>query len=366
MEDLSSVGAVAPADATPVTQDSTPAVETSAPETANDAPREEDLDTALAKVFQKATREPPPRADDGKFAQKNPVEATKEPAPVDQPQETEKAEAQEKPAPISEVPISWSAEMKAKFASLPPEVQSYVVQRDKETHEHISRLGTAVKAFEPVGRLLEQHQDTFRAKGMSYEQGMSQLLSAQRALDRDPVSAIAKLANVYGVDLGQIAGQGANPQNTELLRQVSELTQEINALKGTVGSRERAEAQARQASLESAVTEFSKGKADFEELTDDILAQITALRTANPNLSHTQILEKAYESARWANPTVRARILAEQAKEAETKRMEEAKKQAAEAKRAAGVNIKGQARSVPVGDDLDAALKSVWNKNQAA
>lgn len=365
MEDLSS--AAPAADVTPAALDTTPAApDTAAPEAPNE-PTEADLDTELAKVFKRATREPSVnRAEDGKFASKNPPAPAEPVAKVDQPQEAQPVEAQEKPAPI-DTPLSWSAEMKAKFATLPPDVQTYVAQRDKEAHEHISRLGKAVKSFEPVGRLLEQHRDVFESKGMNYGQGLNQLLRAQRALDTDPVSAIAQLANVYGVDLARFGSQdGANPQSAVLLQQVRDLTQEINALKGTVGARERTEAQQRQASLEAAVTKFSEGKADFEELADDIVAHVSALRSTNPNLSHEQLLEKAYDAARWANPKSRERIMSEQAKEAEAKRLEEARKQAEAAKNASRVNVKSQAKANAVADDLDATLASVWRKQNAA
>lgn len=365
MEDLSS--AAPAADVTPVAVDTTPAPETAAPEAPQET-TEADLDSELAKVFKRATREPSLRAEDGKFASKNPpAPAEPDAKSVDQPQEAAKTEAQEKPAPIGETPLSWSAEMKAKFATLPPEVQSYVVQRDKEAHEHISRLGNAVKQIEPIGRLLEEHRETFASKRMTYSQGLDQLLRAQKALDTDPVSAISKLATAYGVDLASYGSHdGANPQSAVLLQQVRDLTQEINALKGTVGARERSEANQRQQSLEAAVTKFSEGKTDFEELADDIVAHVTALRATNPNLSHEQLLEKAYDAARWANPKSRERIMSEQAKAAEAKRLEEARKQAEAAKNASRVNVKSQAKANAVTDDLDATLATVWRKQNAA
>ena len=363
MEDLSS----APAEVieTPAATPETPAPESAPPETVED-----DLDAELRSVFQKATREPAIRDDNGRFASKTPETPATEPeGKVDQPPEQEAVKAQEKPAPI-DGPASWSAEMKAKFGTLPPDVQQYVAQRDKETHEAISRLGQAVKTYEPVGKLLEQHQDTFRSKGLTYDQGLSQLLDAQRALDRNPVAAIAQLANVYGVDLARFANpENANPQNEALLSQVRELTQELQTLKGTMTQRERYESDKRQNELVSFVEKFAADKADFNDLADDISAHLTALRSQHPKLSQSELLEKAYDAARWSNPAARERLLAAQAEKAkaeELKKVEEAKKQAEAAKKAASANVKGQAKPAADNDDLDNVLRAKYRQINAA
>lgn len=368
MEDLSS--AATAVDVTPVALDTTPVAD-STPDTGADTAPADDLDAQLAKVFKNATREPSTRAPDGKFSSKNPAPAAEEPAPAvetptDQTQEQTAPEAQAKPAPIDS-PVSWSAEMKAKFGTLPPEVQQYVVQRDKETHEHISRLGETVSRFRPIGQLLEQHVDSFRSKGLGYAEGVGQLLAAQKALDTDPVSAIAHLANVYGVDLGRLIGQeGRSPQSEALQEQVKTLTAELVSLKRSVGSREAAEQQQKQSQLEQIVSKFSADKPDFEELADEIYAQIGAIRAANPNLSTEDMLTNAYEKASWANPKTRAARIEKETKAAEQKRLEEAKKASEAAKKAAGVNVKGQPKANADADDIDALLAATWRKSQAA
>lgn len=370
MEDLSN--AVETADVTTPAAESSPVNESAAPSDKAAPAEVDDLDAQLAKVFKNATREPSARAPDGKFLSKNPAPEEAEPAKAaeevttDQPQEQKAAEAQVKPAPIDS-PVSWSAEMKAKFGTLPPDVQQYVVQRDKETHEHISRLGETVSRFRPIGELLEQNMETFRSKGLNYRDGLSQLLAAQKALDRDPVSAIAHLANVYGVDLGRLIGQeGRSPQNEALTETVKALTAELNALKKSASSREAEEHQQKQSQLEAIITKFSADKPDFADLVDDIYAQIGAIRTANPNLSIEDMLTSAYEKASWANPKTRAARIEKETKAAEQKRIEEAKKASEAAKKAAGVNVKGQPKANADDDNLDSLLAATWRKSQAA
>lgn len=368
MEDLSNAGAEAlalePVSDAPAQEPVTDA----APADKGPEPDSEDaLNAELSKIFKNAKREPAERAPDGKFTSKNPApsETAEAPKEVDQPQEQTAPEAQ-KVAPIGEAPVSWSAEMKAKFGTLPPEVQNYVLQRDKETHEHISKLGNAVASFRPIGETLKQYEDTFKSKGIGYADGISQLLRAQRALDTNPVAAIAELANAYGVDLGRLAGGPENPQQSALLSEVNTLKSELATLRQSVSQREAAERAQRSASLEDAVTKFSADKPDFEELADDIATLVSAMVRQNPKASHGEILKEAYDKARWANPKTRAKLVEEQTKAAEQKRIEEAKKNAAAAKAASAVNVKGQAKANADTDNLDEILAATYRRATAA
>ncbi len=366
LDDLSSAG-IAPAESAPL-PDTSPAAEPAAP-VREEAPESkgDDLDAELARVFRSANRERDPN---GRFASREAAPAGKDipPNPVgekaDQAPDTKPIEAP-KAAPI-DAPVSWSGDMKAKFATLPPDVQQYVAQRDRETHAEISKLGQAVRMIEPVGRLLQEHRDSFNARGVSYAQGLQQLLSAQRALDTDPASAIVHLANTYGVDLGQLTGsEGGSPQQGFLLEQIKTLTSELNALKGNIGNREAMEAQKREQELIERVSTFASKRPDFEELSADIYRQVEALKLGQPNLSMEELLEKAYEAARWANPKTRSKLIEEQTKEAEKKRMEAAQKQAEAARKAAGVNVKGRPGGNAT-DDLDSLLSATYRRLSAA
>src|SRR5690348_16128080 len=98
------------------------------------------FEDTMSAVYDKMNQ---PRDDGGKFAgNETPAategaetaaeEATTEEI-TDQPSETEQETAQ----PSITAPNSWSAEMKAKFGSLPPEAQQYIAQRESEMHAAI-------------------------------------------------------------------------------------------------------------------------------------------------------------------------------------------------------------------------------------
>lgn len=362
MEDLSNTGAAAPV-SEPVSQE--PQVDTSTPADTGD-----DLDAALREVFEKANAEPVERDETGRFKSKNPAPVAADPNSVeskDQAQDTTAIEAQ-KPAPI-ESPVSWSADMKAKFATLPPDVQQYVMQRDKEVISEISKLGNHAKFFEPIGQVLREFTDTFKSKNVSYQDGVRQLLAAQQKLDANPVQGLLHIAQAYGIDLGRLAdpnNPGPSMQEQALLSQVNTLQQKIQQLEGHVAHRATQEAKQQQESLLGLVEKFSSDKPDFEELSDDIFAQITAIRAKDPSLSNDQLLAKAYEAAQWANPKSRTALLEKQAKSEAAKSLDDAKKNAETAKKAAGFNVKGQPKANTANDDLDAELRRVYAKAQAA
>lgn len=244
-----------------------------------------------------------------------------------------------------DAPISWSAEMKAKWAALPPDAQAYVAQRESESHKRISELGQQVKAFEPIRNVVEHFRDTFNRTGLAPHDAFARMMAMESRLETDPVGAINDIAAAYGVDLSN--GSQAQQEQGSESAEVRSLKAEINALKRQVGetvskvtARERSEYEQHQASLASLVDEFAKTKTDFADIENDILTQVAAIRQTEPNLTPKETLEKAYEAARWANPKVRDKILADRQKEIDSKAEAERRKSADQAKRVGSINVK--------------------------
>lgn len=348
------------------------------------------LDDKLRKVFREAKRD---REDDGKFAGKpkdkapnaEEVASQKAPPAKDAKEPAEKAEGKdqkpdkaaepdaakaEKPAdkPAIKRPASWSADKEATWEGMSPEAREHVAKREQEAHKAISQLGETVKRMEPIGKLLDQHRDTFQSKGLSYDQGLSQLLSAQRALDQNPVAAIQQIARAYGVNLDDLAdGQAgqADPVIAQLQGQVSTLTRQLQEFQSRADTQARAEAQHKLGTIEAVIEKFAADKPDFEELASEIEMLLPALRQANPNASFEQIIADAYDKATWSNPASRKRRIEAESKAQEQARVEAAKKAAEDAKAAGAINVGGQpAANQQV--DLDDVLKGIVRRNRAA
>lgn len=325
------------------------------------------LDDDLRATFRNANKE---REEDGKFAAKDGKTPAAKPevAAEDPPQDAAPL------VPVVPPPASWKKEAAAEWAKLPPTVQQYVAQRETEAHSAISQLGQYAKNMQPIGEVIQPHVDRIRASGDNPAGYVQKLFAADQWLARDPVGAIKALAENYKVDLGALAdpfGLPADPHQQQLSSQLQAAWQEIEYLKQQVGDtrnrvvgREHQEYAARQSSFESTVSEFAADKPDFGTLADEIEHAIPAIRRSNPNLSPKEMLNEAYERARWANPTTRTKLIEAQRAEAEKKRFEEAKTAANTARRSAAINVNG---SAPVGKQmsLDDDLSSIWRRNHA-
>ena len=261
-------------------------------------------------------------------------------------------------------PQSWSAEKKAVWDTLAPDAKEYIAQRESEAHKAISKYGQFAKGVQPIVETLESYRDVFEGKGLSYQDGMKGLLDAQRMLDRDPVKGIEALAKAYGVDLGQSLTSQRDPAINQLQDQVEQLTTQLKAAQSESQQRQQAENQSKQSSIEKVISDFSKDKTDFSELEADIVANVRLLHETNPELSHAERLQMAYERAQWANPKSRQAQIDRRAQEQESKRLEDAKRHAEHAGRARAINV--TSTDGPVGDlDLRTLQQAAFRRASA-
>ena len=81
-------------------------------------------------------------------------------------------------------PASWSAEMHSHWTSLPPQIQTYVSQREQDASRKISEQGNELGRARPVVDLFDRYQQNFDRHGISLEDGMASLMQAQEMLDQ--------------------------------------------------------------------------------------------------------------------------------------------------------------------------------------
>jgi hypothetical protein len=333
---------------------------------------ESSADSELAAIWDKHN---PSRDVSGRFQARGTQEPQSE-APAaegqteatDQPVQTEATSEAAKPA--VEPPVSWSAEMKAEFPSLPPKTQAYIAQRDSEANKRISELGQMQKALEPVRSTLERYSPLFEANGVTYEAGLQNLLSVAAALQSDAPNAIREIARRHGVDLRELAGAApaddGQPESAHIRAlegHIARLERQVAETSNRVMSREQAEQQAQLSSLTSAIETFSSDKPDFQALEEDILDLIPAIKARNPGLDSKTILEKAYERAVWGNPDVRAKRLEADAKAQADRQAKEARERADKARRAGAINVKGDAVNGNAPKSMDDDLREIAAKH---
>jgi hypothetical protein len=341
-----------------------------------EARAESQLDDKLSKIFREAKRD---RADDGKFAGKETKPAAAKPLseeaaakaldsktpdakPVDDPK-TDAAKTQappEKPALKVEAPKHWDEKVRAKFADLPPDVAKEISDAALKDRQAITKVGEYAKNAKPIIDTVQQFRDTFESKGLSYQDGITQLLKAQQALDRDPVSGLRQIAQAYGIDLGSLANAGGRDPHAQALQ--SQLEQQSEKIRQLTQYIQNAEQSKQEQTFNSKADLASKLAAElegFDDLIDDMEPIIVAIRRSNPGMSDEQVIKEAYERAAWGNPKFRQTRLEKENKE----RSAESKRAAEDARRAGILNVESEpGASVPT--DMDDLLRSTFRKSQ--
>lgn len=321
------------------------------------------FEDTMSAVYDKLNQ---PRDDGGKFAgNEQPTEgaetaATDEQGDENTDQPSEKA--QETAQPSIAAPNSWSAEMKAKFGSLPPEAQQYIAQRESEMHAAITQKGEQIKAFEPIRQTLDQHREVFAKNGVSEAEGIARFIAADRYLETNPTEAIKWLADSYGVDLRQFSTgeqpSGDQPQ-AQTPREVLELRRELAQVKSYLTAQQRQAHEAEQATVVKTVEEFAKDKPHFEKVRK-IMGSLMQAGEASD-------LDDAYQKATYAHPEVRQLILEDQRKADEAKRKAEQEKAVSQAKKAGAVNQRSTQGTTPAkGASFEETMSAVYDRLQGA
>ena len=236
--------------------------------------------------------------------------------------------------------------------SVPPELQKLGLR--KEEAEAIAANPVAMQAFmrrnEEMRRGMEQFQAkaqfgsamaqavspfmaTIQSLGTTPDVAVQRLLAADHSLrygtPQQKAAMVAKIAQDYGVDLNNVSTEQPMPVDPQVTQLQSQLQQMQSWIQQQNQQREWQERQA----LDSEIAKFQQDPkhTHFEAVRSDMAALLQA--------GIAQNLEDAYERAIYANPAVRAQVLAEQQAAAEEKRRAEAAQKAQAAKRSAAVNM---------------------------
>jgi len=132
----------------------------------------------------------------GRFASR-PQERQEAEAPPAQPHQAT-PQAQAVPQAAYQAPVGWTAEAKAKFGSLPPEVQQAVAHREEEINRGFQILQNY--------RGLEEFHPYIARANTTYRDVMGKALAWEQATIADPIGAIAHLCQIRGIP-PQLAAQ---------------------------------------------------------------------------------------------------------------------------------------------------------------
>lgn len=346
---------------------STPAPETTAAP-ASEAPALSMRDT-MAEVFRK--HNPEREVGTGRFAaqgDQSAADAAPESAPAateitDQP---EQPTAETAPSPSIEPPVAWSADAKAKWAALPPDVREYIAQRESEAHKAITQTGERLKGYEALDAVIGPRRDALKATWGNEGAALQQLFQLSDFATSDPAGFVHWFAQQNRVDLSRLASASA----------AAPADPQVAALHHKVATLETTLTQQQMQAMENDIRNFAEAKsADGNPLRP----HFNEVRVEMGRLMQAQLattLDDAYAKAIRTNDAVWAKVQAEEAAsrakaaaEAEAKRIAAQAKAAAEAKKSASVNVRsvGAVSGSPVRPQtMRETMEAVFRQSQSA
>lgn len=347
-------------------------------ETAFKAQREEPQ-THEAPIADPADTPPPqdltpsesrPRDDRGRFVSggEKPKEQA-EAASVESVAKPVEAAAIEQPAaPAEQKPLAhappngWTAEAKAKWHELSPEVQAAVAQREKDIAKFTGKTDEERAFGRDMQRAINPYLPVIRAAGANPVEAVSALLNTAYILragtPQQKQQAIMQVCREYGVDL-------SNAQQPEAVHpHIAQLQHEIAGLKQQLASGQQQSTQQTQAEIQSELEAFAA------DPTHSHFQEVKAHMAALLGNGLAKDLQDAYEQACHARPDIRATLLAQTRAQEEQKRRSEEKARA-EAARAKAISITGgpgntAAKSAPADRDLRDELTANYRASTGA
>lgn len=211
------------------------------------------------------------------------------------------------PAQIKALPKSWKKEMEPLWQKADPALHDYVYNREADVMRGLQQYQEGhqswQKLLQPYQAVLQQHPNVQPVQLL--QNLMNSHLGLLSALPAQKVEMARRILTEYGIDIAQLVGDGTTPAPT-LDPRVNQIQQELESLK-----QERLREQKRiydegVAEQEKIIQKFASDPKNkyYSEVEMDIYRFIE--KGVATDLAH------AYELACYANPAVRAKIIAEQ------------------------------------------------------
>jgi hypothetical protein len=288
------------------------------------------------------------RGPDGKFARTKAEEA------ADAAAETGRTEP--KSASPIVPPSDWPAEAKAAFLEAPEHVQKAILARTEEMETGRKEITTKSQEFERLNKVIEPMVGKWAMQGLTPDAAIGQLVSAANLLQQNPRDGFEHLLRTYAGDkmlhvINDIVGKygfalaqatdGQQEQAAPAVQadpEVRRLEEQLRELNQWKQSREEAEQSAQHNSLLAEVDLVRKDPKNiyFENVKQKVAALAVQAVNNGDRRPTKEIVQEAYDSAVWADPTTRPLLLQAQTKAANEAAKKAAAEKAAAARQAAG------------------------------
>ncbi len=300
------------------------------------------------------------RDDRGKFTKSERDAGSKAPSPVNAPDPAASApaptpEPAATPRDINRAPSSWKPAAKAAWAALPEDVRAEIQRREGDFLNGQAGLMPDAQLGKSIRDITAPYKALMDAEGGSPESAMRDYLKTASILrmgtPQQKLQAVMGIAQQFGIPLPQAAAIGQQPAPQAAPQQFRDprVDQMLADQAQREQQRQAAERATLEATSESWLNENDAAGKPLRPYVDNVMTEMSALvpliRDGNPSLSHSEVLQRAYEQAIWAHPEIRPILLKEQTDRAEADRLAENQQRVNQAKRASSVNVPRRAAS---------------------
>lgn len=208
------------------------------------------------------------------------------------------------------------------FNALTPELQQYVAR----TTEALDTRASQYQEYDLLEQIVGPRRQALLQNGTTLPVALNELFALSDFAGKSPSDFVMWFSQQHGIDLDALLDEqeaklaSVDPNTSALQQQVQQLTDTVTQL--TSGQQQQSVDNNVNVVKQFATEADANGallRPHFAELGDNILPFITATRASNPNLTGKEVLAKAYESACWADPSIRGKMQEQvtQAKQAE-------------------------------------------------
>ena len=304
----------------------------------DEAVEEEEAEVTAAEETKKAAPEAEAAPDDAK--------EEKEEQSTDQVEEAAQEEVKEEPEPI-DAPAYYSLEDQEMFRALDPKGQAFLLDRynkmeaaHTQRSQEIAPLRKATEKWTPYLAQIQAEPSQVFDSLMQHEYGLRTGTNEQK------MNILMGLARDYGVNFTQEANGAPSAEedpfgiHQQIQQAVTPITNQLQQLTGNIEQNNYATQQSSVADAQKIIDNFKDEKgADgkpahphFDEIGDDMLALAQAKSSTGQPLDIAEL----YDSACWANPSVRAKMTAAENFKSQQDQRKADKERARKAKTAAG------------------------------
>lgn len=268
-------------------------------------------------------------------------------------------------APADIAPKTWKAEEAATWASIPPAAKAAIARREEDMFRGIEQHKATAAFGNKVQAALDPYMPILRAHNVDPVDNINNLMRAHYVLATGTTAQkqqmMQGLISDYKIDMGDTLE--VDPYAEVVSPQVQQLQQQIQQLQSGQAQQQQEVYRQEQAKTTTAVNAFAADpvNAHFEEVAEEMAHML--------GLDKALSLEAAYERAVWGNPVTRAKEIARQDAEKQSKLREDAAKQVSSTRRAVAANVQVQpkagAATLPLGtmdDTMAETMAKIKNR----